>query len=94
VLALELEWTLDLRKLDGKLLPPNERLELRTAQPTQDMKHLRRLASEQLARSSLSAPANQLRLRTLQTVPWGGIAASLLPRTTAPARSCTSWWSA
>ena len=79
VLALELEWTLDLRKLDGKLLPPNERLELRTAQPTQDMKHLRRLASEQLARSSLSAPANQLRLRTLQTVPWGGITTSLLP---------------
>jgi protein ImuB len=79
VLALELEWTLDLRKLDGKLLPPNERLELRTAQPTQDMKHLRRLASEQLARSSLSAPANQLRLRTLQTVPWGGMTTSLLP---------------
>jgi protein ImuB len=79
VLALELEWTLDLRKLDGKPLPPNERLELRTAQPTQDMKHLRRLASEQLARSSLSAPANQLRLRTLQTVPWGGITTSLLP---------------
>jgi protein ImuB len=79
VLALELEWTLDLRKLDGKPLPRNERLELRTAQPTQDMKHLRRLASERLARSTLSAPANQLRLRTLQTVPWGGLTTSLLP---------------
>jgi protein ImuB len=79
VLALELEWTLDLRKLDGKPLPRNERLELRTAQPTQDMKHLRRLASERLARSKLSAPANQLRLRTLQTVPWGGLTTSLLP---------------
>ena len=78
-LALELEWTLDLRKLDGKPLPPTERIELRTAQPTQDMQHLRRLASEQLARSKLSAPANQLRLRTLDTVPWGGLTTSLLP---------------
>jgi protein ImuB len=79
VLALELEWTLDLRRLDGKPLPPNERMELRTAQPTQDMHHLRRLASEQLARFCLAAPANHLRLRTLQTVPWGGLTTSLLP---------------
>jgi protein ImuB len=78
-LAVELEWTLDLRKIDGKPLPPTERIELRTAEPTQDMRHLRRLASEQLARTQLSAPANQLRLRTLQTVPWGGITTSLLP---------------
>jgi protein ImuB len=79
VLALELEWTLDLRKLDGRPLPPTEALELRTAQPTQDMKHLRRLAAEQLARTRLAAPASQLRLRTLQTVPWGGFSTSLLP---------------
>jgi protein ImuB len=79
VLALELEWTLDLRRLDGKVLPRTEKLELRTAQPSQDMKHLRRLASELLARSSLSAPANHLRLRTLDTVPWGGASTSLLP---------------
>jgi len=79
VLALELEWTLDLRKLDGKPLPPTERIALRTAQPTQDMKHLRRLASEQLARSAIAAPANQLRLRTLETLPWGGATTSLLP---------------
>ncbi|HEX2543404.1 MAG TPA: DNA polymerase Y family protein [Ramlibacter sp.] len=78
-LAVELEWTLDLRKLDGKPLPPTESIALRTAQPTQDMKHLRRLACEQLARTSISAPANQLRLRTLQTVPWGGATTSLLP---------------
>jgi protein ImuB len=84
VLALELEWTLDLRRLDGKLLPPNERIELRTAQPTQDMKHLRRLAAEQLARASLAAPANHLRLRTLETVPWGGITTSLLPEDNKP----------
>lgn len=84
VLALELEWTLDLRRLDGKPLPPTERLELRTSQPTQEMKHLRRLASEQLARTALAAPANALRLRTLQTVPWGGLTTSLLPEDNRP----------
>jgi protein ImuB len=84
VLAVELEWTLDLRRLDGKLLPPTEKLALRTAQATQDMRHLRRLASEQLARTSLSAPANQLRLRTLETVPWGGVTTSLLPEDNKP----------
>jgi protein ImuB len=83
-LALELEWTLDLRRIDGKVLPPTERLELRTAEPTQDMQHLRRLASEQLARASISAPANQLRLRTLETVPWGGVSTSLLPEDNKP----------
>jgi protein ImuB len=84
VLAVELEWTLDLRRIDGKPLPPTECIELRTAQPTQDMQHLRRLASEQLARTAISAPANQLRLRTLQTVPWGGITTSLLPEDNRP----------
>ncbi|MDB5749715.1 MAG: hypothetical protein JWP65_136 [Ramlibacter sp.] len=83
-LALEFEWTLDLRRLDGKPLPATEKMELRTAQPTQDMHHLRRLASEQLARTSLAAPASQLRLRTLQTVPWGGATTSLLPEDNTP----------
>jgi protein ImuB len=84
VLALEFEWTLDLKRLDGKLLPPKENLVLRTAQPTQDIRHLRRLASEQFARARLAAPANHLRLRSLETVPWGGIAASLLPEDNRP----------
>lgn len=84
VLALDLEWTLDLRRLDGKPLPPTEKIELRTAHPTQEMKHLRRLASEQLARTEISAPANQLRLRTLETVPWGGVTTSLLPEDNKP----------
>jgi protein ImuB len=79
VLALELEWTLDLRRLNGKRLPPHETLQIRTAQPTQDISHLRRLVGEHLARASLSAPANHLRLRSLETVPWGGISKSLLP---------------
>ena len=84
VLAMELEWTLDLKRLDGKILPPTEKIELRTAQPTQDMKHLRRLASEQLSRTTLSAPANHLRLRSLETVPWGGATTSLLPEDNRP----------
>ncbi|MES2937799.1 MAG: DNA polymerase Y family protein [Pseudomonadota bacterium] len=84
VLAFELEWTLDLRRLDGKPLPPTERLEVRTAQPTQEMAHLRRMVNEQLARVSLGAPANHLRLRSLDTVPWGGRSTSLLPEDNRP----------
>lgn len=79
VLALELEWTLDLRRLDGRPLPPTEKIEVRTAQPTQDMAHLRRLVNEHLSRSSISAPANHLRVRSLETQPWGGVTTSLLP---------------
>jgi protein ImuB len=84
VLALELEWTLDLRRIDGKPLPPTEASVLRTAQPTQEIQHLRRLACEQLARATISAPANALRLRTLETVPWGGLTTSLLPEDNKP----------
>jgi len=80
VLALELEWTLDLRRLNGVQLPPKEQLQVRTAQPTQEMVHLRRLVREHLDRATLSAPANHLRLRSLDTVPWGGATASLLPQ--------------
>ncbi|MBA3772137.1 MAG: DNA polymerase Y family protein [Ramlibacter sp.] len=79
VLALELEWTLDLRRLNGVRLPSHEQLMVRTAQPTQDIAHLRRLLSEHLSRASLSAPANHLRLRTLETTAWGGASKSLLP---------------
>ena len=79
VLALELEWTLDLRRLNGVQLPSHERLEVRTSQPTQDIAHLRRLVGEHLSRSTLSAPANHLRLRSLETLPWGGASKSLLP---------------
>lgn len=79
VLALELEWTLDLRRLNGVRLPAHEHLTVRTAQPTQDIAHLRRLVAEHLSRASLSAPANHLRLRSLETMPWGGASKSLLP---------------
>ena len=79
VLALELEWTLDLRRLNGVRLPSHEQLAVRTAQPTQDIAHLRRLVGEHLSRSTLAAPANHLRLRSLETLSWGGASKSLLP---------------
>jgi protein ImuB len=79
VLALELEWTLDLRRLNGVRLPSHEQLAVRTAQPTQDIVHLRRLVGEHLSRAALSAPANHLRLRSLETLPWAGASKSLLP---------------
>jgi protein ImuB len=60
-------------------LPSHEQLAVRTAQPTQDITHLRRLVGEHLARATLSAPANHLRLRSLETTPWGGADTSLLP---------------
>jgi protein ImuB len=78
VLAFELEWTLDLKRLDGVNLPPREQLALRTAQPTQDMAHLRKLVAENLDRARIGAPANALRLRSLDTTPWAGASHSLL----------------
>ncbi len=79
VLAIELEWTLDLRRLNGVNLPSHQQLAIRTAQPTQDIAHLRRLVGEHLSRASLAAPANHLRLRSLDTAPWAGASKSLLP---------------
>jgi protein ImuB len=80
VLALELEWTLDLKRHNGVHLPGHEQLAVRTAQATQDMVHLRRLVGEHLDRARLCAPASHLRLRTLETQPWAGISRSFLPQ--------------
>ena len=79
VLAFGLEWTLDLRRLDGVALPPTGSLVVRTAEPVQAMDHLGRLLREQLARVRLAAPANHLRLWSVETRPWGGAARTLLP---------------
>jgi protein ImuB len=79
VLAFGLEWRLDLRRLDGVLLPPTGELVLRTAEPVQAMDHLGRLLREQLARTTLAAPSRSLRLYSLETRPWGGTARTLLP---------------
>jgi len=89
VLALELEWKLDLRRLDGVHLPSHEQLVVRTAQPTQDIAHLRRLVGEHLSRSTLAAPASELRLRSLETMPWGGANKSLLPEENTPGEFCS-----
>lgn len=79
VMALELAWRHDLRRVDGVDLPPWQSLELRTAQPLQAMAHLRRLLAERLAHQCLAAPVNRLALRSLQTAPLAQASASLLP---------------
>ncbi|MGO4391110.1 DNA polymerase Y family protein [Variovorax sp. M-6] len=77
--SLELQWTLDLKRFNGIDLPPHQQIVVRTAQPTQDMAHLRRLMAEKLALTTLAAPASWLRLRTLDTTPWAGASTSFLP---------------
>ncbi|MDM0011948.1 DNA polymerase Y family protein [Variovorax sp. J22P168] len=80
--ALELQWTLDLRRYNGVDLPPHQQITVRTAEPTQDMAHLRRLMAERLALTTLAAPASWLRLRSLETAPCAGASTSFLPEDT------------
>jgi len=77
--AIELQWTLDLRRFNGVDLPPHQQVTVRTAEPTQDMAHLRRLLAERLALTTLAAPASWLRLRSIETTPWAGASTSFLP---------------
>lgn len=79
VLALELEWTLDLKRFNGVDLPPHQSVTVRTGEPVQDMAHLRRLLGERLAITQLAAPASWLRLRSIETTPWTGASTSFLP---------------
>lgn len=79
VLAVELRWRLDARRLNGQALPPTQALVVRTAQPVQRMEHLRRLLAEHLACTALQAPAVALSLRALHTAPWRVESRSLLP---------------
>jgi protein ImuB len=85
VLALELLWELDARRSNALHVDAHHqggaqgRLELRTAQATQDMLHVQRLLGERLAQVTLPAPVLYLRLRTLQTQALGGESHSLLP---------------
>ena len=78
-LALDLAWRHDLRRIDGVSIAPTQALPVRTAQATQDMAHLRRLLSENLARTALAAPVNQITLRLLESAPLPHRSASLLP---------------
>ncbi|WP_399697712.1 DNA polymerase Y family protein [Xenophilus sp.] len=84
VLAFALEWTLDLKRLNGVDLPRRQQLVVRTAEPTQDMAHLRRLLAERLALTQLAAPTGWLRLHVLETAPWAGAARSFLPEDNRP----------
>ncbi len=79
VLALELVWRHDLRRIDGVMLPPTQALQVRTAQATHDLAHLRRLLAENLARTKLAAPVHQITLRLLESAPLPHRSASLLP---------------
>lgn len=79
VLALELAWRHDLRRVDGVAIAPWHALPVRTAQPTHELAHLRRLLAENLARTPLAAPANQITLRALETAPLPHASAHLLP---------------
>jgi len=79
VRALELSWRFDQRRLNGQDLPPQQTVELRTAEPVQAMAHLQRLLAERLARTTMLAPARSLRLRALDTAPWQADTPSFLP---------------
>lgn len=79
VLSLELSWRHDLRRIDGVDLPPQQSLAVRTAEPTQDLAHLRRLLAEHLGRQRLAAPVNHITLCSTETVPHAQASASLLP---------------
>ncbi len=88
VLRLQLRWVHDLKRLDGIELPPHAGLALHTAEPTQDLAHLRRLLDERLGRTTLAAPVRSLRLRALDAVswaaPWAGVSRSFLPEDNRP----------
>lgn len=61
--ALRLVWHLDPRRE----VPLTGQLEIRTAQPSQDLRHVARLVSEHLAQQQLPAPVHSLTLVSLVT---------------------------
>ncbi|UUZ68173.1 DNA polymerase Y family protein [Polaromonas sp. P2-4] len=61
--ALKLIWHLDQRRD----VPPTGELEIRTAQPAQDLRHVARLLAEHLAQQTLAAPVHSLTLQSLVT---------------------------
>lgn len=70
--ALKLTWHLDKRRD----VPPTGEIEVRTAQPAQDLRHVARLLAEQLAQHKLAAPVHSLSLRSLVTEPLADAAAA------------------
>lgn len=79
VLALQLRWHHDLRRIDGQELPGWEALVIRTAQPTQGMAHLQRLLREHLGQQRWRAPVDMLELQALETLAWAAEPLSCLP---------------
>jgi len=61
--ALRITWHLDPRRD----VPLTGELEIRTAQPAQDLRHVARLIAEHLAQQKLPAPVHSLSLRSLVT---------------------------
>jgi protein ImuB len=61
--TLKITWHLDKRRD----VPPTGELEVRTAQPAQDLRHVARLISEHLAQQKLPAPVHSLSLQSLST---------------------------
>lgn len=61
--ALKITWHLDKRRD----VPPTGELEIRTASPAQDLRHVARLIAEHLAQQVLPAPVHSLTLASLAT---------------------------
>jgi protein ImuB len=76
VLALTLHWEHDLVRR-GDL--SHGALQLRSAEATRDVQHLARLLSEHLARLTLPAPVQAIRLDAHETEAYAAASASLLP---------------
>lgn len=70
--ALRLTWHLDKRRD----VAPTGELEVRTAQPAQDLRHVTRLVAEHLAQQQLPAPVHSLSLQSLVTEPLADAAAA------------------
>ena len=92
VLALQLRWHHDLRRIDGQELPPWDALCIRTAQPTQGMDHLQRLLREQLGQRRWRAPVDMLELQALETAAWAAEPLSCLPASQGQSRSDSLAW--
>ena len=67
-------------------------LQVRTAQATQDLAHLRRLLAENLARTALAAPVNQITLRLVESAPLVQRNGSLLPSDNAQGGEALHQW--
>ena len=75
VVACEFTWLLDIRRHAA----PRGEFILQTGEPTQDIKHLKRLLAEHLDRIELPAPAHTLQLRSLRCEALLQISESLIP---------------